>query len=129
MFIISLFIFTVAIQSLTAQNGNNAPRHHNNDSSSFLYLNLKENKHRIGFEVFFWITNTFVDNYFSPYLPEELFNLNKWTDILKNGDFDAVKAIGVNLARIYMSDTVNDSKDDDMILYAKLVSLIYNKCN
>lgn len=127
MLLISIFIFIVSLQSLTlnAQHSSDLPHHHNNDSSSFLYLNLKENKHRIGFEVFFWLTNTFVDNYFSPYLPEELFNYKKWMEILSiNGESDSFKAIGANLANMYMS--VKDEKDDDAILYAKLPFKIYS---
>lgn len=77
--VILVLVLVSLLNVSNAQNINDSNLYHHNDSPSFLYLNLKENKQRIGFETFFWITNLFIDNYFVPNIPSEI---NNKTDLI-----------------------------------------------
>ena len=113
-----IFIVVVSLQTLTsvAQQAKDLPtlsnHHHNNDSSSFLYQSLQENQHRIGFEAFFWLTNSFLDNYFPPYIPNELFKSRGWSLS--------------DLVNVYMPD---ETSDQPAVVYSKLVRELFGYLN
>lgn len=79
MFKLLCFLLLITIQFTNAEQSHDLNFH--NDSSSFLYLNLTHNQHRIGFEAFFWITNEFVDNYFIPKIPTLFYNQTDYTKL------------------------------------------------
>jgi hypothetical protein len=74
--ILSIFLLISII--ITVQSKDSVNNHHNNESTSFLSLNLNENKQRIGFEPFFYATNMFIDHFFEPSIPKGFKDYNSF---------------------------------------------------
>ena len=71
----SILLLLLLAIIITVQSKDSANDNHKNESSNFFASDLKENKHRIGFELFFYATNMFIDNFFEPKIPKGFNNI------------------------------------------------------